>query len=125
MKSSLTFLHQQCQDWLREMKFYKEEVTLLSERLGEVVQKNTDKDVLAHVEHFQNKLIMLNEQCDILKHDINLRGEEIQAKAKAAPTHLTEKTHDASEDLQDRMTDYTKSFSETRLEFNKFLSKVY
>lgn len=125
MKASLNFLHQQSISWQRELKFYKDEVTLLSARLGEVVNKNTDKDVLAQVEHFQNKLIILNEQCDILKHDVNKRNEEVLEKAKDVPTHLDEKSQPVVEDLQNRMQDFTSNFAETRFAFNKFLSKVF
>ena len=125
MKASLNYLHHESNGWLRELKFYKEEVTLLSERLGEVVQKNTDKDLMAQVEHFQNKLIVLNEQCDVLKHDANLHHEAVMAKAKTAPTHNDEKTQEPATALQARMADYTKNFADTRLEFNKFLSKVF
>lgn len=124
MKVSLNFLHQQSNGWLRELKFYKEEVTLLSERLSEVANRNTDREILAQVEHFQNKFIMLKEQCDILKHDVNLRHEEVMTKAKQKPEHLSEKSQTIVDDLDNRMIDFTKSVADTRLEFNQFLSKV-
>ena len=124
MKVSLNFLHQQSNTWLRELKFYKEEITLLGERLGEVAQRNTDKEVMAQVEHFQNKLIMLNEQCDVVKHGVNLRNEAVMAKAKEKPEHLTEKSQTVVDELQSQMMDFTNSIADTRLEFNQFLSKV-
>ena len=57
MKTSLNALHHQGNDWLRELEFYKDELALLTTRLEEVASKNTDKDVLAQVEHFQNKFV--------------------------------------------------------------------
>ncbi|MBK7148678.1 MAG: hypothetical protein IPH78_07580 [Bacteroidetes bacterium] len=124
MKSSLNALHHQCSDWMRELAFYKEELSLLNGRLGEIAKKNNTGEVLAEVEHFQNKFIVQNEQLDILKHDVNKCNEDVLAKAKEAPTHLDEKTHSVNEELHARMKDFTKYFADLRMEFNKFAGKV-
>jgi hypothetical protein len=124
MKSSLNALHHQCSDWLRELSFYKEELSILNVRLSEIVKKNNSAEVLSEVEHFQNKFIVESEQLDILKHDINLCNEGILAKAKEAPTHIDEKSHALNEELHARMKDFTKHFADVRMEFNKFAGKV-
>jgi hypothetical protein len=124
MKTSLNALHHQTTDWLRELQFYKDEIKLLQGRLGEVAAKNTAQEVLAQVDHFENKFIILNEQADILKHDVNQVNESVLAHAKANPTHLDEKYVPTATALLNRVSDYSKSVADTRFELNQFLSKT-
>lgn len=125
MKASLNYLHHQGQDWMRELEFYKDGLTVLSTRLGEVASRNTDKEVLAQVEHFQNKFIMQREQLDILKHDVGAYNHDIETLTKEKPEHINEKSSTLNESLQNRMKDFSQSLSETRSEFNRFLSKYF
>lgn len=124
MKATLNFLHHQSTDWLREIEFYKQELTILKNRLGEVSVKNTSTEVAAQVEHFQNKFIMFDEQLDILRHDINQRLSEVDAIVKTKPEHIGEKFNTEEDDVDERVQYQKKSIADTRLEFNKFLSKV-
>jgi hypothetical protein len=55
MKASISTLHHQDIDWLRELDFYKGEIAILNKRLEEVITGNTDVSVTSQVEHFQNK----------------------------------------------------------------------
>lgn len=124
MKTSISALHHQATDWLRELEFYKQEIGILTNRLGEVAEKYTAQEVLAQVEHFQNKFIMLGEQLDILKHDVNQRSEEINELAKTRPEHISERFSTTNDKLLERVKDYTRSIADTRYEFNTFLSKT-
>ena len=54
MTSTLNSIHYQATDWLKELKFYSDDLNMLTERLDEVAGKNTNKDVMKQVEHFQN-----------------------------------------------------------------------
>ena len=56
--------HLENQDWLKRLDFYKEEITILKERLDEVTGKNNASDFLKDVEHlyllfFQNIVVIL------------------------------------------------------------------
>lgn len=124
MKVSISYLHHQSTDWLRELAFYKEEISVLTKRLEEVISKNTSKEVAAQVEHFQNKFIMLREQVDVLNHDVKQQENKTEQMAKERPNHLSEKFVDENEPLHFRMKDISKSISNTRFEFNGFLAKV-
>jgi seryl-tRNA synthetase len=124
MKTSLNALHHQDSDWKRELEFYLQELEILSKRLEEVVTKNTAKEVLAQVEHFQNKFIILREQLDILKHDLNEREERIKGIAVDKPEHIDEKMIVAGDKFKERMKDFASSVSDTRYEFNQLLVKV-
>ena len=124
MKTSLNALHHQGNDWLRELEFYKDELALLTTRLEEVASKNTDKDVLAQVEHFQNKFVLLRQQVDELKHDVNKRNSDVTELSKDKPTHVTENYVNANSQLQNGMLGFVQSVATTRFEFNEFLSKT-
>lgn len=124
MKASLNFLHHQSTDWLRELAFYKDELAILNKRLEEAAGKNTAGEVLAQVEHFQNRFILLREQVDILKHDISVRAKEVEELVKSKPDHIDEKFTSTNDSVLARVTDFSRSISDTRFEFNKFLSKV-
>lgn len=124
MKTSLNALHHQGNDWLRELEFYKDELALLTTRLEEVASKNTDKDVLAQIEHFQNKFVLLRQQVDELKHDINKRNSDVTELSKDKPTHVTENYVNANSKLQNGMLGLVQSIASTRFEFNEFLSKT-
>lgn len=123
MKSSLNALHHQYADWTNELVFYKEQLSILNSRLEEVAQKNTAQETMAMVEHFQNKFIAMNEQVDILKHDVNALNEVVLAKAKEIPNHIDEKSFVENDKMQERMGMFTKHFSDVRFAFNKFLGK--
>jgi len=124
MKASLASLHHQATDWLRELEFYKQEIGILTKRLEEVVSKNTDKEIEAQSEHFQNKFILLREQMDELTHDVRTREREIEAVAKDRPNHIDEKFTAIKSDLLNRVKDLVNSIADTRFEFNHFLVQV-
>lgn len=124
MKTSVNALHHQSNDWLKDLQFYNDELLLLQNRLGEVAAKNSSQETLAMVEHFQNKFILLKEQTDILKHDVNASNNIALEMAADKPTHIDEKYVSETNDLHVRMIQYAKGFADTRFELNQFLSKV-
>lgn len=124
MKTSLNALHHQGNDWLRELEFYKEELAVLTTRLADVAGKNTNKDILAQVEHFQNKFILQRGQVDVLKHDVNKRNSDVTELSKDKPNHVDANYISANSNIQNQIADLTKSIADTRFEFNTFLSKT-
>ena len=63
-------LHEEHKTWLNKLLFYKDELSIMTNRLSEVSRKNTSREVLSLVDHFHNQLIIQKEQIDILNHDI-------------------------------------------------------
>ncbi len=124
MKASLHYLHHQDADWMRELEFYKEEIAILTTRLEEVIKNNTDKEVTAQVEHFQNKFVILREQVDILHHDIGVREKGVTEITETRPEHIDERFSTVRDSTLNRMKDLAAGFADTRFEFNRFLAKV-
>lgn len=69
-KISIKHLSNNHSDWLRALDFYKQEVSLLKERLTEIAGKNTGGDTLAQVEHFENQFKVQADNIDTLSHNI-------------------------------------------------------
>lgn len=124
MKTSLNYLHHQSTEWMREVTFYKEELNVLKTRLEDVVARNTDTEVLAQVDHFENKFKVLSNNLDILKHDINLAHEDVLKTIASKPNHTHEKSEDPNDGLAARVSDLTSDINNTRHELTKFLSKT-
>jgi archaellum component FlaC len=124
MKESIAKLHNLCEDWKRELKFFKDEIPLLRKRLDEVVSKNTATDVLQEVEHFENKFKILSTHVDELLHDINIKTDELTAQAATQAKYINVKMFDADTVLEDLMLSTSKDFHETKNSYYKFLSKV-
>jgi hypothetical protein len=124
MKASINALHHQQTDSLRELEFYNTELAILHKRLEEVTVKNTATETLAQVEHFQNRFIILHQQYNELRKENTERLQIVNEMAKVRPNHIEEKMITDKGETIGRMHDFVTSFQNTRLEFNKFLSKV-
>jgi len=115
--------HDENQKWMKDLQFFDEEIKVMKKRLEEIASKNTAKNVLATIEHFQNQLIVQKDNIDKLKHEVNLSEdlvkEEIK-KNKVAVDHREINDHSA---LRKDMTTFEKTFKDFKTELNLFLIK--
>jgi hypothetical protein len=124
MKDSLAHLHLICEDWKRELDFFKIEIVYLRKRLEEIASKNTSMDVLKHVEHFENKFSIMAIHVDELYHDVHLKNEALLKEAAEKPMYINVKMIASDENLIDLMSDTSTDFHATKKEFYRFLSNV-
>lgn len=124
MKESIATLHSLCEDWKRELRFFKDEIPVLRKRLDEVVSKNTAQDIMQEVEHFENKFKILSNHIDELLHDVNIKTDELTSQAAAQSKYINVKMFEADAALEDLMLSTSKDFHETKNSYYKFLSKV-
>ena len=124
MKDSLAHLHLICEDWKRELDFFKIEIVYLRKRLEEIASKNTSMDVLKHVEHFENKFSIMAIHVDELDHDVHLKNEALLKEAAEKPMYINVKMIASDENLIDLMSDTSTDFHATKKEFYRFLSNV-
>ena len=124
MKASVSTLHHQDIDWLRDLDFYKGEIAILTKRLEEVITANTHMGVTSEVEHFQNKFIVLKEVIDTLGHDIKGRESAVERAAEKKPEHINEHTVALNNELFGRMKNLAADVADSRYELNRFLSKT-
>jgi uncharacterized membrane protein YgaE (UPF0421/DUF939 family) len=115
--------HLENQDWLKRLDFYKEDLSILRERLVEVTSKNNHVDFLKSVEHFQNQFIIQRNHIDELAHQIKVNENILVAQIEDNPIavdHRKVESHDAEAEF---MGFFEKNFAELRAEFNVFLAK--
>lgn len=119
----ITDLHYEHRLWLNALKFFKEELGILQERLGEIVSKNTNNEVEAGVESFQNRFDLQREHISELKHRIKKHETFLVDYAKDHPiavdhVHFTDHT-----DIRENVERFRELYHEMKHEFNRFAVK--
>ncbi|MBK9717221.1 MAG: hypothetical protein IPO85_06870 [Saprospiraceae bacterium] len=123
MKDSISHLHVMCQDWIRELKFYKSEIPFFKNRLEEIVQKNTSSEILMHVEHFENKFRLMEIHIDELLHDVKLKDKVLLDNASEKPNYIGVKMIESDNTIADLIQSDATDFVKTKKEFYQFLAK--
>jgi len=123
MKTNIIDQHAEHIKWLSAMALYKDEIKIMQKRIEEVVSKNTSKDVLIKIEHFQNQLLIQDNNISkiqhLINHDENAIKNSINANPVASDHRLTE---DHAEERK-MVESFANHFRELKTELNVFLSK--
>jgi hypothetical protein len=109
--------------WISELKLQQNQVEIFKKRLAEVLVKNTDHDVMALAEQFQNKFIRQLEVIDILDHDIKIDHSKLEMFAKEHPVALDHIYFDDHVKLRDRIFTNSRLWQDLRDEFYGFVEK--
>lgn len=116
-------LHAEHMDWKKQLAFYRDELSIFRDRLGEVSAKNNSTEERAGVEHFQNVFIREAEVMDTLVHDINAHEKVLVDYAKEHPIAVEHTYFRNHTDLADRMKRFNELWDEMKHEYNRFLAK--
>ena len=116
-------LHEEHIQWINKMLFYKDEMKVMQNPLSELAGKNTDPEVQALVEHFQNQLIVQNVQADILKHTIKQYENTIESHLSKNDVAADKLKWDDHSDLREKVEMFEKIINELRGELIVFLAK--
>lgn len=122
--TNLSYVGTEHAEWKNVLGFYKDELLIFKTRLTEIASKNTVKETMQMVEHFQNQFIIQSEKIDILIHDIN---EHLSYGAKEMRLHRGEISSNqlsAHLFLKNRFESEQKIFNGIMEEFEHFSSKV-
>ena len=122
-KKTIYQLHEDHKIWLNKLAFYKDEILIMRNRISEVAKKNTSKEVLAFIEHFQNQLIVQKEQIDIINHELNLHEKELEAAADKNRTAIDKQKFNDHPKHRDAVNMFEKIFNDLRKELINFLCK--
>jgi histidinol phosphatase-like enzyme len=109
--------------WTRRLKFYKDEIDMFESYLGEVAVKNTSKDCLASVEHFQNQFIRQKEVIDEFVHDIKIKEESLARYAEENPVAIDRKYFEPEPAMTDRYQTFEHIYQDLKEEYRRFLAK--
>ncbi|GAB2816661.1 hypothetical protein [Ferruginibacter profundus] len=111
-------------EWKNTLGFYKDELMICKKRLLEVVSKNTGKEIMQMVEHFQNQFLVQSENIDILSHDINEHMKRMATEIQSHAGHVDKEELPVHFLLKDRFETEQKVFTHLKEEFQQFLAKV-
>ena len=115
-------LHSDHELWLNTLRFCKDEIGIFEKRLEDIAKRNTGRDVMAELEHFQNQYIREREVIDELRHDIKQHENYLQQYASEHPVaidHVLFKDHAG---LRDRVNTFEKLYHELKAEFMRWLA---
>lgn len=116
-------LHAEHKEWLNKIAFYKDEIKMMRNRLAEVAGKYTDHEVQAMVEHFQNQLIVQDEQADITRHNVkeyeNVLEDHLK-KNEVAADHLKWNDHTM---MREKIETFERIFHDLRKELITFIAR--
>lgn len=120
----LADLHFEHNVWLNTLQFCKEEINIFERRMEELVARNTDKTLLAELEHFQNQYIREREVIDELRHGIKEHENFLEKEMKEHPVAIEHRAFGDHAELRDRMVTFEKLYRELKEEFYRWLTKV-
>ena len=115
--------HEENKEWANNLSFYKDEIKIFRNRISEIASKNTSKDVLAQVEHFQNQLLIQRDHIDRINHDINISNDAINAEIKKNGTAVDHRSMADHAAIRDNMKSFESIYITLKIELNIFLSK--
>jgi hypothetical protein len=113
-------LHYEHRLWRNELSFYKEELVILSERLKEIILKNSENKVGVHVESYQNRFDLQRDHISELKHRIKKHDQFLADFAETHPIAVDHVHFQDHTNLRDDMDRFRELYYELKTEFNKF-----
>jgi hypothetical protein len=123
MKTSIYTQHFEHTEWLNALSFYKDELSILKSRLEEIARKNTSKEILARVEHFQNQFIIQEKNIDDIREEITKDEKKIAANVTNNPIATYHRKSEDHSFERDEVESFEKNFEDLRKEFKTFLFK--
>ena len=117
-----TYLHAEHKKWNSQLSLFQDEMETYDNRLSEVVQKKSEKDINKSVEHFQNQFIIQKANIDKLKNKIQ-KHEMAVAKNLVDDTVTINDVHYHSI-MEAEMATQVSMFAELKSEFYSFLTDV-
>jgi len=116
-------LHAESTEWVKNLRFFEDELKVMDSRLAEIVSANNNRDVLAQVEHFQNQFILQQEVVDEVKHLSKLDDGYLAKNAQANPVASDHRLFIDHDTLRDKYITFEKIYFELKHDFESFLSK--
>ena len=118
-------LHAEHREWLNKIDFYQDDLKIMRHRLEEVAARNTDKSLMAKVEHFQNQFVIQRNELDEMKHAIHQSESSIAHNIAQNGTAVNRRSMPDDQTMRDRMAQFEKLFLQLRVELMSFLAKTF
>jgi hypothetical protein len=115
--------HVENSEWISKLKFYDDEISILTNRLSEIASKNNQSDVVAQIEQFQNKFILQKNNIDEIAHKINLNEEALMKEINANPVASDHRKTEYHASEKESVEWFENNFNLLRTDFKTFASK--
>jgi len=122
-KVHMSDLHFELNLWLNEFKFYKDEIKIFNHRLEDIVSRNTHKEVMQQLEHFQNQYIRQAEVIDELRHEVKQHENILEKEVRDNPVAVDRRYFEDHTELREKADQFKKIYMELKVEFMRFLSE--
>ena len=125
MKNELIFnsdLHFEHKQWRRELLFLEDEIKSFKNRLEELVNRWTKKEMLAQLEHYQNQFIIQESVIQKFQEDINMHETNISAHYKKGEDVLDTFLVKKHVEFRNHMDVQRHIYTDLKKEFYRFLS---
>lgn len=119
----LSDLHYEHKLWRNELEFYKEELSILESRLKEIITRNTEFEVEASVESYQNRFDLQRDHISDLKHRIKKHEHYLADYAQSHPIAIDHVFFTDHTSLREDMDRFRELYFELKIEFNRFAVK--
>ena len=116
-------LHFEHAQWLRELRFYKDELKFFTTRLEEVASRYTSMEVLKELEQFQNQLLIESNVLDELIHDTNEHEHYLASYAIENPVAIDHVAFEDHAPLRERVERNRELQNQFKKSYLRFLSK--
>ena len=110
-------------DCLRGLTFYKQEFSILQERLDEIAGKNTSDEAAMGIEHFQNQFLIHGMAMDQLLYRIHKNDKELENELESTGVYVQAETAAQHEQVHEEYQNEERLFNQLRHEFNRFAAK--
>ncbi|MFM7176048.1 MAG: hypothetical protein ACKO0X_01345 [Bacteroidota bacterium] len=118
-------LHAEHREWLNKIDFYYDDLKIMRHRLEEVAARNTNKSLMAQVEHYQNQFVIQRNELDEMKHAINQSETTIAENVAQNGTAVNRRSVADDQSMRERMSQFDKLFLQLRVELMSFLAKTF
>jgi hypothetical protein len=122
-KDSIYKQHEENTEWLNKLRFYKDEIKILTGRLEEIAMKNSSVEVLADVEHFQNQFIIQRNNIDNIAHEVEMSEKTLIEEIKHNPTAVDHRKVDYHKKEFVLIESFEHNFKDIREEFMRFTAR--
>ena len=115
-------LHSDHQLWLNTLRFCKDEITIFEHRMEDIAKREPASEVMAELEHFQNRYIREREVIDELRHDIKQHENHLEKFAIEHPVAVDHVLFTDHAGFRDRVDTFEKLYHELKVEFMRWLA---
>ncbi|MBI3136824.1 MAG: hypothetical protein HYZ14_19270 [Bacteroidetes bacterium] len=110
-------LHEDHRNWILELDFYKKEIVFFQHLLEDFARNQKTNAQNAAIEQFQNKLILQNEQADIMLHYVHEQETKLQNFIKTHESNIEFITFKDHKTARDKMSMHRKLYAAMKQEF--------